>query len=369
MSLGEMLKLARDRCGLTLNEASAATGIGLSSISEFENDKREPKMSLLSKFASVYRQPLAFFFDPAHIANTDVVLWREEPESSLASNVEATFLRLCEQYHNLESWCRALPDTVLPTSSEQSDAFGYTQAQALASRVRKEFVLGDHPGPALKTVLEEVYAVKIFYLRFEPTGCAACTVSSKFGPAILLNSNNAPWRRTYDLAHELFHILTWSVFRNGADGTVTKPNDLEEKYANSFASHLLLPTEAVENSINAVLTDGKAGTNDIANIAREYDVSVDALIWRLHSLYRWEDKDATKDIIARVKQDTSQRNWSASDSEKLPERYAALAVQALNAGHISTGKFAEYMGLSRMDAESYVTLEAMDDDQIEVTSS
>ena len=368
MTLGNRLKLARERAGRTLNEVSGTTGVGTSSISEFENDKREPRMSVLNKLAQAYGRPLAFFFDPSPASNEEVVLWREEPDPSLAPDIEVKFLKLCRQYHHLEKLCGAVRDVSLPLAEGSPDQFSYSQAQALATKVRKDLGLGDHPGPALRIVLEEVHAVKIFYLGFDPTGCAASAFSSQFGAAILLNSKNAPWRRSFDLAHELFHILTWNVFRIGADSSVARPTPFEEKLADAFASHLLLPAEALQNSINSILEDGKIGADGVVNIAREYDVSVDALIWRLHFLYHWTNRDDTKEKIKNIKKEThTKRKWQSPESDELPGRYVALATRALNTGQMSTGKFAEYLGVSRQEAESYVSQDAVEDEQIEIT--
>ena len=40
MNIGERLKIARNAIGYTLEKASQESGIGQSSLSEFENDKR-----------------------------------------------------------------------------------------------------------------------------------------------------------------------------------------------------------------------------------------------------------------------------------------------------------------------------------------
>jgi transcriptional regulator with XRE-family HTH domain len=49
MDIGQRLKIARESIGYTLEKASQESGIGQSSLSEFENNKREPKFSHLSK--------------------------------------------------------------------------------------------------------------------------------------------------------------------------------------------------------------------------------------------------------------------------------------------------------------------------------
>ena len=96
----------------------------------------------------------------------------------------------------------------------------------------------------------------MFYLDFEPSGTAACTQSPTFGAAVLLNAKNARWRRNFDLAHELFHLLTWNVF-NPASGSSTERPAREEQLADRFASNLLMPEESVRASVNAPMLDHK----------------------------------------------------------------------------------------------------------------
>ena len=45
MDIGARLKIARDAIGYTLKKAAQESGVGESSISEFENNRREPRFS------------------------------------------------------------------------------------------------------------------------------------------------------------------------------------------------------------------------------------------------------------------------------------------------------------------------------------
>ena len=73
MDIGRKLKIAREAIGYTLKKASQESKIGESSISEFENSKREPKFSQLAKLAEAYRRTVEFFLSDEPIIE-DVVL-------------------------------------------------------------------------------------------------------------------------------------------------------------------------------------------------------------------------------------------------------------------------------------------------------
>jgi XRE family transcriptional regulator, fatty acid utilization regulator len=349
---------------LTLRDVEAKTGIGQSSLSEYESGKRVPRLSQLQSLAEVYRRSLGFLLGEGEIPR-ELVLWRQQPEGPAASEIQATFLRLAEQYHNLEVWCEDCRTCVLPSAGGKAEAYRYADAEGLAKRVRSVLDLGERPGQELLRVLEEVCGVKVFHLPFEPTGSAACTVHETYGPAILLNSNAVRWRRNFDLAHELFHILTWPIFRGSAVGDGVTPSDQEEKFATYFAGNLLMPIETVRQAIEAKRRDGKLAYKDLFDIARQFDVSVEALLWRMRFLYNTPEAEIVENI-RRYK--ATGQVWEA-DREydtppRRPLRFQALAVQSLREGKMSQGKFAEYMGISRREAIRFVEQEAPEDEAI-----
>ena len=56
-------------------------------------------------------------------------------------------------------------------------------------------------------------------------------------------------KRNFDLAHELFHLLTWNIFTTCRLQN-TQPTEDEEKLANAFASQLLMPDDALRERID-----------------------------------------------------------------------------------------------------------------------
>jgi len=365
MSIGERLRYARERIGLTLSKVAEKVDIGVSSISEFENSKREPSMRQLQALSKLYRRPISFFFSEGDIAR-EIVLWRQQPELSSGQELENTFITLCEQYHNLEAWCGDLFPCRFPIIRGEHEGFGYSDAENLAYDVRKTLQLGDYPASGLLRILEEVYGVKVFHLAFDPSGCAACTVSERFGMAILLNKKNVRRRRNFDLAHELFHLLTWEMFRKKITSDPTLPSDEEEKLANAFASNLLMPEEVMKNAFDSLVRNNTITFSSLSDIARQFDLSIEALIWRLNTLRRLDRKHA-EDVIERYKTlYTIYEKRKDEEPPERPERFIALAVKALRTGEISIGRFSEYLGISRREASSYIEQEFNENEEITV---
>ena len=348
---------------MTLGQVEERSKIGKSSLSDFENRKREPSLSQLQALAATYRRSVSFFLAKGEIPQ-ETVLWREKPVTG-CQETEAVFLRLCEQYHNLEVWTNEEMPICLPRASGSPTSFNYMQAESLAKKVRDELNLGDRPGLSLLSVLEEVCGVKIFHMKFEPTGPAASTRSDTYGAGMLVNAGNVRWRRNFDLAHELFHLLTWSMFRTG-EGEMTRmaAGQKEETLANVFASSLLLPAEAVRSALAAKLRDEKMGYAAVYDIARQFDVSAEAVLWQLYKLKllkRGVNAERVKKIAQKIaemspvyeeRRDTAPPKW--------PERYQALAMKALRAGEMSIGRFAEYLEITRQSAMKYTQQEPTD---------
>jgi transcriptional regulator with XRE-family HTH domain len=125
MQIGERLRIARDTIGYTLEKVAAETGIGQSSLCEFENGKREPRFSQLSRLAEFYKRPLEFFLsDKSPIE--DIMLWREPPPNDeQIKETEAQFRQLCEQFHRLELLMNEPQGASLPQARAR-DQFTFT---------------------------------------------------------------------------------------------------------------------------------------------------------------------------------------------------------------------------------------------------
>ena len=101
MDISDRLRYARECLKLTLSEVKSQTGIGESSISDFENRKREPSLNQLNALASTYKRNLSFFLDQSAVSS-EAIIWRKRPEEG-AEKMEATFRQLCERYQTLKS--------------------------------------------------------------------------------------------------------------------------------------------------------------------------------------------------------------------------------------------------------------------------
>lgn len=349
--LGERLRFAREALGLRQADAAQALKISPSGVSELESGAREPRASQLSALARLYSRSVEFFLQEGPLVG-DLVLWRCRPsDERKARDIQRRFIQLCEDYRNLEELTGETRGEDLPLvdATSRSD-FGYTQSETLAAQTWDDFGLGPVPAQVLQHVLEERFRVRVFALPLGNATSSLCAVADSFGSGILLNQDSVSWRRNYDLAHELFHLLTWRVF--GHAGSTGEADEQEEKWANCFASRLLLPEAPFRSRITRFLSaDGALRMTfaDLHGLARGFDVSAEAVVYRLAGLLRWR-KGQPEELVSGLREFYSPRQSKAIDS--LPQRYVYLVTQAYRQGLISFGRAAKLLRSSHRDAQA-----------------
>ncbi len=353
---GERLKKVREQLDLTLGEVAEKLGFkSYQILSNIEDGSRELKAHELAALAKIYLKDIGYFLNEnQHVDEKDLVFWRDSiSDQKLKVSKEQEFLKYCHNYFDLEEKFNLEHAASLPNFSLSSDNFSYEKSEEIAVRCSKELQLGSRPACCLEKILEQKYNIKIMYLDLTPYGSAACT-KGYFGSAILINSSEPLWRRNYDLAHELFHLLTWEVFKGEDVHVVCDPTSIIEKFANIFASTLLLPMDEVKNEIEKRVVDNRISDVDIISVAKEFMVSTEALIWRLVNLRFIKQKNAlewlSKPEIKAL--DRQVRQKDKKDPPRISDRYVNLAFKAYQHGLISKGKLSEYLNVDRIEVES-----------------
>jgi len=345
--LGGRIREARERLKWSQGRLASEVGLGSAQIvSTIESGGRDVKASELTRIARALQTSVDNLLNP-QLRPEPQFAWREQPQEGFEEH-ESRFLLRCERYGLLEKWCGTTDAQPLPSLKFISASPSFADVQRQADNVRNVLQLGGRPACSLEKTLEEDYGVKIFYDDLGPNGGSAFSVASWFGTAVLLNCTHAPWRRNYSLAHELFHLLT-------KDQLSTCENEQIERFANVFASALLLPSEHLLSAIEAHLKDGKISYENLVQVAREFGVSIDALLWRLVNIGRFDAavvKDALASSNLRAIDKTSFPRWE--QRSYIPERYVRLCFLAYRQGKIGLAKLAEFLETNIVDLAEQV---------------
>lgn len=149
----------------------------------------------------------------------------------------------------------------------------------------------DRPPVDVKALAEANGAVVIS--EPEPSGSSGFLYRAAGArPLIGVNSNHPPTRRRFTIAHELGHLLLHAndgvhfdevvvKLRAAVAGTGTDEHEIE---ANRFAAELLMPAEFLESDLSSIQDKCADDEAVIAQLAKRYGVSPQAMAIRLSSL-------------------------------------------------------------------------------------
>lgn len=369
--IGTRLKAERETLNLTLQHIAGQLGFNnYQTLSSIESGYRPARAWELMKLAHLYGRNMEFFLRSEQSEQQKQhVLWRESAQTEKSVLAERKFLSFCGNFSKLrmltgetESSNATFPITV-DASKLRKEQFRYVEK--LADEYRRILDLGGRPACALPSALENQLGVLVLFLDLEDGGSAAATC----GPdcqAILVNSNDISWRRNYDLAHEFFHLATWDIFTETEIYDEQGNKSIPERLADAFASALLLPSDKVREECEGRVTDGKISYASLIEIAREFEVSTDALLWRLVNLRLLARRDVIDTLNQKaLKEMELEKRIKGQTVEKpyLSVRYISLAIKAFLTGKISKTKFSEYIGKTFSEVPSFLRNWGYDEDE------
>jgi len=360
VNLPGRLTQAREAAGLSLADATRKLNFKHYQIlSSIEKGTRNVNANELISMARLYGRSLDYFFE-AKVPSEPVLLWRRTAGSDIR-NEQQQFLVFLENYSRLENllglkrrWKKILTNLDRDDFAEN----GFETSETLGTDIHRRLDLGSRPACNLLNILENTLRFKVIHLGLGDGLYGASIVDSALGVGVLINANDAPWRRNFDLAHELFHIVTWNIFSHeeiGDGSRKTKP----EQYADSFAASLLLPKEHLLAALKEIAVNQELKLVDIIELAKEFGVSSEAVLWRLVNL-----KKIKKSQVEKILSDSEFRNldrdlrrglYVEQQPEKFPHRYVSLACRCLMEGKISRGLFAEYLEINRSEIDDYLS--------------
>jgi len=341
MSVGSNIRAAREKMGW--RQADLAKVINAKSseiISQIEKGGREVKAWELSRIAEALHVEFQDLLGPQPLEFGPPPLWRKEAAVAKAET-EAKLRQRSQRYRMVMELTGSCPQSELP-SHDGLDVVGasYRELEALAGSTRSTLNLGEHPAERLFDVLENTQGVMIFYQDLGEDG-SAVSVCGPYGPAMLLNSCEPPWRRTFSCAHELFHLMTWNAIPTEGLQKGTKFDTLE-RHAEAFASALLLPGSSLKSALANAGVGEHIEVAQLIGVARRFGVSTSALLWRMKNLGMMEPQTAEKllgdAVFQRADRSTMPAHWWTPPD--LPSRFVELAFVAYGRGQLSRAKLA-----------------------------
>jgi Zn-dependent peptidase ImmA (M78 family)/DNA-binding XRE family transcriptional regulator len=233
------------------------------------------------------------------------------------------------------------PASYLRQALKLSPRSTFEEAMAAGERFAKEFELGSVPAKRLADVMERKLGILVLMIdAIDRVSGAACRLPDL--DAVIINRHEVPGRRHFDLAHELFHILTWDTMppEHVEEASEISRNRVEQ-LANNFASALLMPTSALERF-------EAPGDNTIKWLnatADALEVTATALRWRMVALGGLDHAQA-KAIPDAALRNNGHKVVRVEPPPLFSKQFIEVIALAIKQGQISARKAADVLDLS-----------------------
>jgi Zn-dependent peptidase ImmA (M78 family)/DNA-binding XRE family transcriptional regulator len=361
MDIGKRIRKERKKLSIKLQDLAKEVGFAnYQTLSSIEKGGREIKVSEIDSIAKALGVNVSYLMGDEE-AIEERVLWRRCADKRKCDKFENELKGFCNNFKNLSELIGHKYERFVPPSPAELQKGNYHNdyefSKALAEKYLNAYALGKYPGNNLIDILQDKN-ILIFCMDLEDFGSADSLVSG-FGAAVLLNKNDTPWRRTFDIAHEFFHLITWNIYSpaDGCEENGVKSN--LDRYADAFASALLLPEGVLLSEVEKRKKENGLDLVDIIELAAKFKVSIQALTWRFENLMAFSEiwKNVKKEVFKGLNLDEIRnhpkihelnklKRVKEPDLPELPEIYVTQALKTYKAGRISKLKLAEYLSVT-----------------------
>jgi Zn-dependent peptidase ImmA (M78 family)/DNA-binding XRE family transcriptional regulator len=344
--VGQRVKIARERAGMSQTDLAEKLDFAKHQIvSNIETGLRAVSSDEIFALTEIFGEPLDFFTDPYLIVDESVISYRARAGIAEMDVFEAKNKKLVSaaiRFSELAGTPVSPFKQQLPLNLNATAAWSCE----VGSRVAENLKLGSVPAEKLEAKIEKELGIMVLKVD-APEGISGSACHMPQIDLIVINRREPDFRQHFDLAHELFHVLTWTALPPKHHDWVDDIKPKAEKLADAFASGLLMPTKNIHARWKARRESDEIHQWIVSN-ATEFRVSGLALYWRLvgEGLLKGKQKEAI---------DTSRLSRS-SDTSKLPRLFAETFVKSMHSvleqGKVSARKAASLVDLEVDELDS-----------------
>ena len=337
--IGNRIKALREVRGWSQDDVARMLGFNdRQTVSMIEMGTRRVTAQELLLATEQLGVPLKYFTDPFRLEGEARFSWRQSGvPSERLDEYERTASRWIAAYRTLTGEVGREARLMRP-SLGLTRRSRFEEAIEAGERFSVEFGLGDVPAARLAEAMEEALGILVLMVEAEEgISGAACRLPEL--DAVLIARREVEGRRHFDLAHELFHVLTWEAMPpKHVEEARETGGDRVEQLANNFAAALLMPSGVAERVRRWGQLDSDALVDSLNRVASEFRVTSSALRWRLVAL---GELPAAR---ARAIPESSLRNNGGMEGGSRPplfsKPFAEVLGTALEQGHVSARRAA-----------------------------
>ena len=342
--IGNRIKALREARGWSQDDVARMLGFNdRQTVSTIETGTRRVTAQELLLATEQLGVPLEYFTDPFRLEGEARFSWRQSGVSSeRLEEYERTASRWIAAYRRLAGQVGRETPLMRP-SLGLTRRSRYEEAIEAGERFSVEFGLGDVPGARLAEAMEEALGILVLMVEAEEgISGAACRLPEL--DAVLIARREVEGRRHFDLAHELFHVLTWEAMPpKHVEEARETGGDRVEQLANNFAAALLMPAR-IRERVRWGQLDSDALVDSLNRVALEFRVTSSALRWRLVAL---GELPAAR---ARAIPESSLRNNGGMEGGSRPPLFSKPFAEVLGIA-LQQGRVSARRAASLVDSE------------------
>jgi Zn-dependent peptidase ImmA (M78 family)/DNA-binding XRE family transcriptional regulator len=359
-ALGELLQQARKKCDMTQADAAKIIDAARTTMIAIEKGERRLKANELIKLARAYGRSVSDFVRSRPVVQPFEVQFRAVYQRSQEqqAQIEPFILHLeelCQNYLELEKIMDAPLPRNYPLEYQVTDMPIKSAAESIAVAERHRLGLGDAPISQLRDILEQDVGLRIFYLQMPQKYSEVYSYNEQVGGCMAINANHPEERRRWSMAHGYLHFLAHRQKPEfHFDGQYQRFPE-NEQLAETFSKYFLMPTSGLLKRFNDMYrTHGKFTPTNLFTLAHYYGVSVETLVYRLEEMELLPtgtgDKLRDRGLKVRKVQEELGLEQIPQRIDMMPLHYQHLAIEALDQGLITEGRFADFLSVNRLEA-------------------
>lgn len=338
MSLGERLKSARKRRGLSLRALAERVEVSAQAISKYERDLDIPSSSVLLRIARVLDVPLEWFFRESSVSLSPELYRsrRSQVKKSDLYKVTEMVREWLERYLLIEEIVGERCNFIFPEIRRRIDQV--EDAEYVAEELRHAWEMGEDAVSEMVAVLEG-HGIRVGVMSLPAHVDALMLLANGQEPVMVVRSGIPGDRQRLSLAHELGHLIL--------DVPKTWDEKKVEASAFRFAAAFLVPRSVAIRELGARRTH--LDLYELLMLKHHYGMSMQALIYRARDL-----GIITPAVAKTLFQQFRTNGWHQKEpgDQYPPEtssRMERLVIRALSEGLITERRASELMGHSVRD--------------------
>lgn len=284
-----VLRWAMRESGVADDALAKSCGVATKVVRAWKKGESQPSKSQFRKLAEKLKRPSAIFFlDEPPDAAEAMMAFRGPPGAAGPRELtaeETRWVRRAERVQAVASWIKRQaddPGPELPLVAKGVSA-------AVAARLAREFlgwstaaqIQAPTPSQVIAILRDAVQAQGIIALHvpLKESGCRGFSIHDATAPLLAINTAFNPAARVFSYGHELGHLL-----RRQDSICSALPDTREERWCERFSAAFFMPQERVRALVEERLGGRAEDTDDAAEVARFFNVSLRAAALRLSKL-------------------------------------------------------------------------------------